>query len=213
MIKFKKSVDLFIPDNRQVNINKGHDFQNYVAHLFYAKNDYFAIQEWTTDHSDKRAGIKVESDSKPDFIVRYKPDNGCFAVEAKWRAYPLYDPKIRDYVIQWAEPYQIKNYQTFSKKMNIPVPYSRMPVEYQRAPRQERKKQTRRKNMADLVQNSQIKNAVRVLASPITDVTAFNSIVQSVITDNPFACVAYMTDRNNRPGRKDPGMVHRTDQL
>ena len=28
--------------------------------------------------------------------------------------------------------------------------------------------------MADFVQNSQIKNAVRVLASPIADVTAFN---------------------------------------
>jgi hypothetical protein len=121
MIKFKKSVDLLISDNSQVNSNKGHDFEHYVAHLFNAKNDYFAIQEWTTDHSDKRAGIKVESDSKPDFIVRYKPDNECFAVEAKWRAYPLYDPKIRDYVIQWAEPYQIKNYQMFSRKMNIPV--------------------------------------------------------------------------------------------
>ena len=47
--------------------------------------------------------------------------------------------------------------------------------------------------MADFVQNSQIKNAVRVLASPITDVTAFNLIVQSVITDNPFGCVSYMT--------------------
>ena len=47
--------------------------------------------------------------------------------------------------------------------------------------------------MADFVQNSQTKNAVRMLASPIADVTAFNSIVQSVITDNPFACVAYMT--------------------
>ena len=44
-------------------------------------------------------------------------------------------------------------------------------------------------NMADFVQNSQTKNAVRMLASPIEDVTAFNSIVQSVITDNPFECV------------------------
>jgi len=51
--------------------------------------------------------------------------------------------------------------------------------------------------MADFVQNSQTKNAVRTLASPITDVTAFNSIVQSVITDNPFACVAYMTAGEN----------------
>jgi hypothetical protein len=47
--------------------------------------------------------------------------------------------------------------------------------------------------MADFVQSSQSKNAVRELASPITDVTAFNLIVQSVITDNPFGCVSYMT--------------------
>jgi len=53
--------------------------------------------------------------------------------------------------------------------------------------------------MADFVQNSQIKNAVRVLASPIADVAAFNLIVQSVITDNPFACVAYMTAGTSHP--------------
>ncbi|MDD5187563.1 MAG: hypothetical protein PHF57_05075, partial [Methanoregula sp.] len=47
--------------------------------------------------------------------------------------------------------------------------------------------------MADFVQNTNVKSAVRTLASPISDVAAFNVIVQSVITTNPFACVAYMT--------------------
>ena len=47
--------------------------------------------------------------------------------------------------------------------------------------------------MADFVQNSETKSAVRTLASQIADVTTFNSIVQSVITDNPFVCVSYMT--------------------
>ena len=47
--------------------------------------------------------------------------------------------------------------------------------------------------MADFVQSSQSKNAVRELATPIANVSAFNLIVQSVITDNPFACVSYMT--------------------
>ena len=51
--------------------------------------------------------------------------------------------------------------------------------------------------MADFIQNSQTKTAVRELASPIADVTAFNTIVQSVITDNPFGCVAYMTAGEN----------------
>ncbi|MDD5186898.1 MAG: hypothetical protein PHF57_01670 [Methanoregula sp.] len=47
--------------------------------------------------------------------------------------------------------------------------------------------------MADFVQNSQTKSAIRELAEPIADVATFNSIVQSVITDNPFVCVSYMT--------------------
>ena len=47
--------------------------------------------------------------------------------------------------------------------------------------------------MADFVQSSQSKNAVRELATPIASVSAFNLIVQSVITDNPFACVSYMS--------------------
>lgn len=47
--------------------------------------------------------------------------------------------------------------------------------------------------MADFVQSSESKNAVRELATPIPDVATFNTIVASVITDNPFECVAYMT--------------------
>ena len=47
--------------------------------------------------------------------------------------------------------------------------------------------------MADFVQKTTVKTAVRTLANPIADVVAFNTIVQSVLTDNPFACVAYMT--------------------
>jgi hypothetical protein len=45
--------------------------------------------------------------------------------------------------------------------------------------------------MADFVQKTTVKTAVRPLASPIADVSTFNTIVQSVITDNPFGCVAY----------------------
>jgi hypothetical protein len=47
--------------------------------------------------------------------------------------------------------------------------------------------------MANFVQNSETKNAVRELTSPIPDVATFNTIVQSVITGNPFGCVSYMT--------------------
>jgi len=47
--------------------------------------------------------------------------------------------------------------------------------------------------MADFVQNTNVKSAVRTLASPIADVASFNTIVASVVSDNPFECVAYMT--------------------
>jgi hypothetical protein len=53
--------------------------------------------------------------------------------------------------------------------------------------------------MGDFVQNSTVKSAVRTLADPIADVAAFNSIVESVITGNPFACVAYMTAGQSHP--------------
>ncbi|MFY9799798.1 MAG: hypothetical protein WAK10_00960 [Methanoregula sp.] len=53
--------------------------------------------------------------------------------------------------------------------------------------------------MGDFIQNSQTKNAVRILVNPIADIAAFNQIVQSVIADNPFGCVAYMTAGTSFP--------------
>jgi hypothetical protein len=45
--------------------------------------------------------------------------------------------------------------------------------------------------MADFVQKTTVKTAVRMLATPIADVSTFDSIIQAVITNNPFGCVAY----------------------
>jgi len=45
--------------------------------------------------------------------------------------------------------------------------------------------------MADFVQKTVTKTAVRELANPIADVATFDSIVQTVITTNPFGCVSY----------------------
>lgn len=57
--------------------------------------------------------------------------------------------------------------------------------------------------MADFVPNGIIKSAVRKIANPIADVGAFNSIVQSVITGNPFGCVSYMISGvNHQPVEK-----------
>ena len=47
--------------------------------------------------------------------------------------------------------------------------------------------------MADFVQKTVNKTAVRDLTVPIADVTSFNTLVESVIEDNPFGCVGYTT--------------------
>ncbi|MCX6690257.1 MAG: hypothetical protein NTZ39_11320 [Methanoregula sp.] len=45
--------------------------------------------------------------------------------------------------------------------------------------------------MANFVQQSIIKSATRVLTNPIADVDSFETIVNAVVTDNPFTCTAY----------------------
>ena len=52
--------------------------------------------------------------------------------------------------------------------------------------------------MADFVQTSINKSALRELEYPIADVTTFNNLVQSVIDTNPFDCVAH----TNRDGEE-----------
>ncbi len=55
------------------------------------------------------------------------------------------------------------------------------------------------KNLADFTPSSETKSAVRRLADPLADVTAFDNIVQGVITNNPFQCVAYNAQGVNHP--------------
>ncbi|MBN1431211.1 MAG: hypothetical protein JW931_00385 [Methanomicrobiaceae archaeon] len=45
--------------------------------------------------------------------------------------------------------------------------------------------------MADFIETSNSKSAVRELANPIADISDFSAIVQSVIDNNPFGCTAY----------------------
>jgi hypothetical protein len=47
------------------------------------------------------------------------------------------------------------------------------------------------KNMADFTTSSTTKSAIRKLAAPLADVTAFDNIVQGVVTNNPFQCTMY----------------------
>lgn len=45
--------------------------------------------------------------------------------------------------------------------------------------------------MADFIETTNTKSATRELAASIADVATFQSIIQSVINDNPFGCTAY----------------------
>ena len=53
--------------------------------------------------------------------------------------------------------------------------------------------------MADFVLNGTTKSAIRKFADAIPDAAAFNTLIQSVITTNPFGCVSYMSSGANHP--------------
>lgn len=54
--------------------------------------------------------------------------------------------------------------------------------------------------MADFTTSSTTKNAIRKLAVPLADVTAFDNIVQGVVTNNPFQCTIYNAGGADHPG-------------
>ena len=53
--------------------------------------------------------------------------------------------------------------------------------------------------MADFTTSNTTKSAVRKLAAPLADVTAFDNIVQGVVTNNPFQCVSYNAGGSDHP--------------
>ena len=46
--------------------------------------------------------------------------------------------------------------------------------------------------MADFIQTTNTKSAVRDLSVPIADITTFDALVQDIIDTNPFGCTAYV---------------------
>ncbi len=46
--------------------------------------------------------------------------------------------------------------------------------------------------MADFIEKSNTRTAVRELSIPIADISTFDAIVASVLADNPFGCVDYI---------------------
>jgi len=54
--------------------------------------------------------------------------------------------------------------------------------------------------MADFVETSNTKTAVRQIPAPIADIATFEGIVAAVIADNPFGCVEYVQSGSTHPG-------------
>ena len=54
--------------------------------------------------------------------------------------------------------------------------------------------------MADFIETSNSRSAVRELVQPIADITTFSAIIQSVIDDNPFGCTEYSENGATLPG-------------
>ncbi|NVO65747.1 hypothetical protein [Methanofollis tationis] len=54
--------------------------------------------------------------------------------------------------------------------------------------------------MADFVETSNTRTAVRQIPAPIADIATFEAIVAGVIADNPFGCVEYVQSGSTHPG-------------
>ncbi len=59
--------------------------------------------------------------------------------------------------------------------------------------------------MADFIEKTVNKTAVRDLAIPIDDVETFDDLIESIIDDNPFDCIGYVKDGVEMPA---PGALH-----
>lgn len=95
------------------NYEKGVDFEKNVISLFNSHD--FGIYNWTRDTWRKHGDIKVESDSNPDLVMRYKPTNEKFAIECKFRS------EIKQGAIRFDLRYKIDKYIQYSEDFNIPV--------------------------------------------------------------------------------------------
>lgn len=117
--KIKQTASIWIPDENQIKYEKGKSFEQYVIDLF--DKEYFIIEDWTRDNSNKLDGRVVESDMNPDLLIRSKVTNQRFAVECKWRANPIRSEKLNALVVSWSRQEQINRYQKYSYVRKLPV--------------------------------------------------------------------------------------------
>ena len=97
------------------NKRKGDAFEKFVVKLFDPK--FFNVMEWRGDkYVDGRYAVSSHfPDLEIEFFFKKRDVTERFAVECKWR---------NDYFkggVQWAESYNIRNYQEFAREVKIPV--------------------------------------------------------------------------------------------
>ncbi|HVY75192.1 MAG TPA: hypothetical protein VG890_10200 [Puia sp.] len=92
---------------------KGYLFEKWVVNQFPDKD--FILREW---RSDKHVGNRsANSGMNPDLIFQCRNIDpvSCFAIECKFKTAMDEDNP------QWAKEYQLRNYQNFQDRYNMPV--------------------------------------------------------------------------------------------
>ncbi|MEN6519032.1 MAG: hypothetical protein ABFC38_12780 [Methanospirillum sp.] len=62
--------------------------------------------------------------------------------------------------------------------------------------------------MANFVQSSGVKTAVRELAAPIADMAAFTEVVDDMLANTPFGCTAYQVGTENHAAVEKTGETY-----
>jgi hypothetical protein len=98
---------------------KGVKFEKYIANLFDAKSKLFEIKYWSSDKIADN-GLSPTANRNPDIEFLFNNDKRhSFAIECKWRQGFIFQGNNSG--IEWAKLYQIKWYEEYERKENIPV--------------------------------------------------------------------------------------------
>lgn len=93
----------------------GRAFEEYVIRLF--PDTQWEIEDRSSDTS-KRIGRRVTGDVSYDCIVRHRPTSRRFIIQCKYRS--RFFRQDGQEGIEWAKPYQIRNYRNFQQTKGWP---------------------------------------------------------------------------------------------
>ncbi len=93
----------------------GRDFEEYVIGLF--PDTDWEIEDRSSDTS-KRIGRRVTGDASYDCIMKHRRTSKRFIVQCKYRS--RFFRKDNQDGIEWAKPYQIRNYRNFQREKGWP---------------------------------------------------------------------------------------------